>query len=76
MRPSCPVSFEIHLQPRPDERGFFARRWSREEIAVVLTASNHHMLYLLEGCGHGLMPIEDETEVFYQVSEFPGSTLG
>jgi dTDP-4-dehydrorhamnose 3,5-epimerase len=137
-----PGVFEIHLEPHPDERGFFARSWCQKEfeniglnsrvvqcsvsfnarkgtlrgvhyqsapysetklvrctqgaiydvvvdlrpdspafkqwIGVVLTASNRHMLYVPEGCGHGLMTLEDETEVFYQISEFyhPESARG
>jgi len=126
--------FEIHLDPKRDERGFFARTWCRTEfeseglssrlvqcsvsfsdrkgtlrgmhyqaephpetklvrctrgaiydvvvdlrpcsptfknwIAVVLTAANRHMVYVTEGCAHGFLTLEDETEVFYQMSEF------
>ena len=39
-------------------------------IAAVLTAANRHTLYVPEGCGHGFLTLEDETEVFYQMSEF------
>jgi dTDP-4-dehydrorhamnose 3,5-epimerase len=35
-----------------------------------LTAANRHMVYVPEGCGHGFLTLEDETEVFYQMSEF------
>jgi dTDP-4-dehydrorhamnose 3,5-epimerase len=28
------------------------------------------MLYVPEGCGHGFLTLEDDTEVFYQMSEF------
>jgi dTDP-4-dehydrorhamnose 3,5-epimerase len=126
--------FEIHPEPHPDERGFFARSWCQQEfashrlnpkvvqcsvsfntrkgtlrglhyqaapfpetkvvrctrgsiydvvvdlrpqsptfhdwIAVVLTATNRHMVYVPEGCAHGFLTLEDETEVFYQISEF------
>jgi dTDP-4-dehydrorhamnose 3,5-epimerase len=126
--------FEIHLEPKADERGFFARCWCRKEfedhklnpalaqcnvsfnsrrgtlrgmhyqaspygetkvvrctrgaiydvivdlrpqsatfkdwIAVVLTASERNLVYVPEGCGHGFLTLEDETEVFYQMSEF------
>jgi dTDP-4-dehydrorhamnose 3,5-epimerase len=126
--------FEIHLEPTPDERGFFARSWCQKEfdrhrlnpkvvqcnvsfnaqkgtlrglhyqaapyletkivrctrgaiydvvvdlrpqsssfkewIAVTLTATNRHMVYVPEGCAHGFLTLEDETEVFYQMSEF------
>lgn len=126
--------FEIHLEPKLDERGYFARCWCQKEfvshrlnpklvqcsisfnarkgtlrglhyqaapdsetkvvhctrgaiydvvvdlrpqsptfkdwIAAVLTATNRHMLYVPEGCAHGFLTLEDETEVFYQMSEF------
>ncbi len=126
--------FEIHLQPRCDERGFFARSWCQQEfeqhginpklvqcnvsfnaqkgtlrgihfqaaplpeaklvrctmgaiydvvvdlrpqsptfkewVGVVLSATNRHMLYVPEACAHGFLTLEDETEVFYQMSEF------
>jgi dTDP-4-dehydrorhamnose 3,5-epimerase len=126
--------YEIHLERKPDERGFFARTWCQEEfqehglnpklvqcsvsfnarrgtlrglhhqaaphpeaklvrctrgaiydvvvdlrpdsptfkdwIAVVLTATERNMVYVPEGCGHGFLTLEDETEVFYQMSEF------
>ncbi len=28
------------------------------------------MVYVPEGCGHGFLTLEDESEVFYQMSEF------
>jgi dTDP-4-dehydrorhamnose 3,5-epimerase len=129
-----PGVFEVHLEPVPDERGFFARTWCQREfeahrldtrlvqcdlsfnrrkgtlrgihfqapphaetklvrctkgaiydvvvdlrpgsptfkgwIAAFLTAANRHTLYVPEGCGHGFLTLEDETEVFYQMSEF------
>ncbi len=133
---------EIRIEPRPDERGFFARCWCREEfesngltariaqcsislnvrkgtlrgmhhqvppheetkivrctrgsmydvvvdlrpdspmfkhwIAVVLSAEERNMLYVPEGCAHGFLTLEDNTEVFYQISEFhsPESARG
>lgn len=126
--------FEIHLEPRLDERGFFARTWCQREfeaqglnsklvqcsvsfnsregtlrgihyqaapyaeakvvrctrgaiydvvvdlrpqsptfkgwIAVVLTAENRSMVYVPEGCAHGFLTLKDDSEVFYQMSEF------
>lgn len=131
---------EIRLEPKADERGFFARTWCRKEfeshglnpnvvqcsasfntrkgtlrgihyqatpspetkvvrctrgaiydvvvdlrrqsptfkdwIGVALTAANRHMLYVPEGCAHGFLTLEDETEVFYQMSEFYNPELG
>jgi dTDP-4-dehydrorhamnose 3,5-epimerase len=127
-------AFEIHIEPRADERGFFARSWCRDEfeehklnsrlaqcnisfnsrkgtlrgmhyqvapyaeakvvrctqgsvhdvlidlrpesptfkqwVAVSLTAENRKMVYVPEGFAHGFLTLEDNTEVFYQMSEF------
>ena len=126
--------FEIELEGKPDERGFFARSWCCDEFAAqglnsrlaqcsisfnhrqgtlrgmhfqaaphseaklirctkgavydvaldlrrdsptfrqwtsaVLTADNHLMLYIPEGCAHGFLTLEDNCEIFYQISEF------
>jgi dTDP-4-dehydrorhamnose 3,5-epimerase len=42
------------------------KRW----IGVELTAQNHRMLYVPAGYAHGFQTLADNTEVFYQVSEF------
>lgn len=132
--------FEIHLEPKADERGFFARSWCEREcesaginpkvvqcnlsfnarkgtlrgmhyqahphaeaklvrctrgaiydvavdlrsdsptfkqwLGATLTAGNRKMLYIPEGCAHGFLTLEDETEVFYQMSEFYHADLG
>jgi dTDP-4-dehydrorhamnose 3,5-epimerase len=39
-------------------------------MAVVLTADNRRMLYIPEGFAHGFQTLMDNTEVFYQMSEF------
>jgi len=41
-----------------------------EWIAAVLTAENHKMIYAPKGCAHGFITQADNTEVFYQMSEF------
>jgi dTDP-4-dehydrorhamnose 3,5-epimerase len=41
-----------------------------EWVAFELTGDNHKMLYIPEGCGHGFQTLCDDTEVFYQMSEF------
>ena len=49
------------------------RPWSptfKQHVAVVLSAQNRKMLYVPEGVAHGFQTLEDETEVFYQMSEF------
>lgn len=125
-------AFLMDLEPREDERGFFARTWCEQEcgergmnlhvaqcnvsfnkktgtlrglhyqgapfeeaklvrctrgsiydvvvdlrpasptfkrhLAVVLSAGNRRALYVPEGCAHGFQTLEDDTEVFYQMS--------
>lgn len=41
-------------------------RWT----GVELSARNRRMVYIPEGFAHGFQTLEDETEVFYQVSEY------
>jgi dTDP-4-dehydrorhamnose 3,5-epimerase len=42
------------------------KRW----ISVELNAENRKMLYIPEGFAHGFLTLADDTEVFYQMSEF------
>lgn len=129
-----PGVFEIQVEPRVDDRGFFARLWCQKEFeakglnaklvqcsisvntskgtlrgmhfqahpheetklvrcskgaiydvvldlrpssprfrdwfAVVLTAGNRKAVYIPEGCAHGFMTLEDDTEVLYLMTEF------
>lgn len=44
-------------------------------IGVFLTAENRRMVYVPRGCGHGLLTLEDQTEVHYQMSESYHSEL-
>jgi dTDP-4-dehydrorhamnose 3,5-epimerase len=133
-------AFEIHLEPKADERGFFARTWCQREfeahgldprlvqcsvsfngrkgtlrgmhyqappnaeaklvrcargaiydvvldlrpescsykkwIAVVLTAEKRNMVYVPKGCAHGFLTLADDSEVFYQMSEFYSPEAG
>jgi dTDP-4-dehydrorhamnose 3,5-epimerase len=135
-------SFLLELEPREDERGFFARAWCEREfeahglnpglvqanlsynrhrgtirglhyqvppyaeaklvrcirgaiydvivdlreksptflqwLGVTLSAANRQMLYVPEGFGHGFQTLEDDSEVFYQVTQFytPGAERG
>jgi dTDP-4-dehydrorhamnose 3,5-epimerase len=39
-------------------------------FGTALTAANRAMLYVPEGFAHGFQTLEDDTEVFYQISEF------
>ena len=41
-----------------------------QHFGVELTARNRRALYVPEMFAHGLQTLEDETEVFYQISEY------
>jgi dTDP-4-dehydrorhamnose 3,5-epimerase len=57
------VIHDVILDLRPDSPTF--ERW----VAVDLIASDYRMLYVPEGFAHGFQTLEDDTEVFYQISE-------
>lgn len=40
-----------------------------EHVAVILSATNLRMLYIPEGFAHGFQTLEDDTELFYQMSQ-------
>ena len=50
----------------------------KEWIGVELSAQNRQVLFVPEGFAHGFQTLENQTEVFYQVSEFytPGAEKG
>ena len=41
-----------------------------QHVAVELSADNHRALYIPEMFAHGLQALEDQTEIFYHMSEF------
>jgi len=49
-------------------------RW----VGLELAADNHRMIYVPQGCAHGFQSLEDDCEVFYQMSETyrPGLSRG
>jgi dTDP-4-dehydrorhamnose 3,5-epimerase len=55
--------YDVAVDLRPDSPTF--KRW----LAVELTAQNRTMVYLPHGVAHGLQTLEDNSEVFYQMSE-------
>jgi dTDP-4-dehydrorhamnose 3,5-epimerase len=56
--------YDVVLDLRPSSPVY--RNW----VAIVLSSANRHMVYVPEGCAHGFLTLEDETEVSYQMSEF------
>lgn len=41
-----------------------------QHVAVVLSAENRRMFYIPEGFAHGFQTLQNESEIFYQMSEF------
>ena len=41
-----------------------------QHFSVVLTAENKRMLFIPKGFAHGFQTMENDTEVFYHMSEF------
>lgn len=56
--------YDVIIDLRVDSPTF--KQW----VALELTADNRRMLYVAEGFVHGFQTLEDNTEVFYQTSEF------
>jgi dTDP-4-dehydrorhamnose 3,5-epimerase len=54
---------DVIIDLRPTSKTFL--KW----IAEKLTADNLKMLYIPKGFAHGFQTLEDDTEVFYQMSE-------
>ena len=42
----------------------------KQHIGEVLAGNSYKMMYVPEGFAHGFQTLEDDTEVFYQMSEF------
>jgi len=64
--------YDVIVDLRPTSSGF------KKHAAFTLTAGNHAMLYVPEGFAHGFLTLEDNTEIFYQMSDFysPHSSKG
>jgi dTDP-4-dehydrorhamnose 3,5-epimerase len=56
--------FDVAVDLRPNSPTF--RQW----VSVLLTQENRLMFYLPGDMAHGFQTLEDDTEVFYQVSDF------
>lgn len=56
--------YDVIVDLRPDSATY--QKW----IGVELTAENRRALYVPEGFAHGFQTLADNTEVFYQMSEF------
>jgi dTDP-4-dehydrorhamnose 3,5-epimerase len=56
--------YDVIIDLRPDSPTW--RRW----LGVELTSRNRRMVYVPQGFAHGFQTLEDDTEIFYQVSEY------
>jgi len=64
--------YDVIIDLRVDSPTF--KQW----VAVELTSQNRTMLYIPEGFAHGFQTLVDQSELFYQMSEFyrPESARG
>jgi dTDP-4-dehydrorhamnose 3,5-epimerase len=64
--------FDVIIDLRKESPTY--KQWS----GIELTADNHKMIYIPAGFAHGYQILADNTEVFYQVSQFyaPGYEAG
>jgi len=56
--------YDVAIDMRPDSTTRY--QW----LGAELTSDNHRMLYIPEGFAHGYQTLTDETELFYQISEY------
>lgn len=56
--------YDVIVDLRPDSSTF--KQWS----AVELSAKNRKIIYIPRGFAHGFQTLEDNTEVYYQMSEY------
>ncbi|HEX7821243.1 MAG TPA: dTDP-4-dehydrorhamnose 3,5-epimerase family protein [Sphingobium sp.] len=54
--------FDVALDLRPESSSY--RAWA----AVELDAARHNAFYIPAGCAHGFLTLEDDCELFYQMS--------
>jgi len=64
IRCSMGAIYDVIVDIRPDSPSF------KQNLSVLLTSGNRRMLYVPEGFAHGFLTLEENTEVFYQMSEF------
>lgn len=64
--------YDVIIDLRPESPKF--KSW----IGVTLSAEDRRMIYVPKGYAHGFLTLEDDSEVFYQMSEFysPDSARG
>src|SRR5262245_2145384 len=56
--------FDVIIDLRPNSETF------KKHFSVILNEQNRLMLYIPEGFAHGFQTLADNTEIFYQMSQF------
>jgi dTDP-4-dehydrorhamnose 3,5-epimerase len=56
--------YDVVLDLRPQSPTF------KDWIAVVLMSEKRNTIYVPQGCAHGFLTLEDDSEVSYQMSAF------
>lgn len=56
--------FDVIIDLRSESKTYL--KW----FGIELTSENHRMLYVPENFAHGYLTLTDNTEIFYQVSQF------
>ena len=56
--------FDVVVDVRPASATYL------QSFGAELTAQNRSMMYVPEGCAHGYLTLEDDSEVLYPVTEF------
>ena len=56
--------YDVIIDLRPDSPSF------GKYVGMDLAADDHAMLYVPKGCAHGFLTLDDDTEVYYQISEY------
>ncbi|SCW58680.1 dTDP-4-dehydrorhamnose 3,5-epimerase [Paenibacillus tianmuensis] len=56
--------FDVIVDLRPTSSTY--KQW----VGIELSANKRNMVYIPEGFGHGFQTLTDDTELFYQMSEF------
>jgi dTDP-4-dehydrorhamnose 3,5-epimerase len=64
VRCSMGAIYDVIIDLRPDSLTF--KQW----ISVELTAKNRRAVFVPAGFAHGFQTLQDDSEVFYQMSEF------
>jgi dTDP-4-dehydrorhamnose 3,5-epimerase len=64
VRTTAGAIFDAIVDVRPQSPSYLA------VVGVELRADLRNALYVPEGCAHGFQTLVDDTEVFYQMSEF------